>query len=459
MARLGGIKFGMPPPTFKKQSLNVSTGSDPTGGDGPATPQDVASPIDQEPSMSSPGLVDESSQPETALSRPAPVDTSNETPEQEAARRRATLARLRAGGALGFGMFNHAQKEEQVPEDSRGLEHEPDNNQTQQPEADADEAPPPPPPGRHVPVAPPILAEPTAEDQYDAPPPPARPTISTATSRTLPPAPSSASVEPQGPPPPARVPQSPIPASPASPVRTPSGRRPPIPSVEKRLSQHHQRMNSSASVVGGGIPEGRPTSQGDWQIADEPAVIAMYAQDLPEDEAPQPPPSARPPPPAQPQSPATPRRSISSVSRVSRASLDQPLPPTPQQQQQQQPYSPVPPSPVRQPSLSQSQSQRGISTGRPGYDQLKEASATHGAQVVRAAQGLFSQGRKAYLGVSSDLFLDQKIIVLSDISLRIGRKSCWIRSGCSGPSTCCADQSRMGSSGIRTRVWVGLETL
>jgi hypothetical protein len=41
-------------------------------------------------------------------------------------------------------------------------------------------------------------------------------------------------------------------------------------------------------------------------------------------------------------------------------------------------------------------------SGRPGFNELKAASQDAGSRVVRAAQALFSQGKKGYLGVSRE---------------------------------------------------------
>ncbi|WVQ96424.1 hypothetical protein IAU59_003529 [Kwoniella sp. CBS 9459] len=411
MAKLGGIKFGMPPPTFKKPSASVTS---PTNEHVPGSPKarnvdEPTSPIDTEPPVRNPSEERSdamSSVPSAPAPAPAPAPAfaesgdSEETPEQEAARRRATLARLRAGGALGFGMFNHGLSADEPREDARGLEEETTQDAASA-DAEEDDAPPPPPPpgrpavpaGRPMPT-PPAQTQDEDEEETDEPappPPPARPVISTAVSAGA--APAS----------PLRMPQSPSPSHP-SPVRSPSGRRPPVP-TEKRFSQTHIKRASTSSAF---IPEDRPSSGTDWQLADEPAV--MMANQSPsqshfpettneeeEQEAPPPPPPTRPPPP--PAQESSPRRSMSIASRLSRKSTDIP-PATPSkaapQQQQQIPQSPVQahPSPARQSSVGQ-----GV--GRPGFDQLKEASSTAGVGLARAAQGMFAQGKKAYFGEGS----------------------------------------------------------
>nr|XP_018262261.1 uncharacterized protein I303_05277 [Kwoniella dejecticola CBS 10117]OBR84419.1 hypothetical protein I303_05277 [Kwoniella dejecticola CBS 10117] len=403
MAKLGGIKFGMPPPTFKKSSRDVTSPPATEGAAPQAEEIHVDSPIDKEPPLLSPRT--EQPAPKAAPVQAKTAEEGEETPEQESARRRATLARLRAGGALGgFGLFNPGGAPAET-EDARGLEAE---KAISADEPEDDEAPPPPPPARPpVPASRPSLdvpATPREEEEDVAPPPPPgrpQPTISTAASN------EAASLSAKGP----QTPSSPIPASP---VRTPSGRRPPVP-TEKRFSQTHRRSNtaSSANAI---IPEDRPTSiTSDWQISDEPAVILSQQQDDSEDAAPPPPPPSRPPPPPQasaqpqqaPQSP--PRRSGSFLSRKSRNSIDI-APPTPSKAPQaENPSSPVQPSPARQQSISRqpppppahTASSAGGAGGRPGFDQLKEASSTYGAQLARSAHQIFSGGKRAQVGDGS----------------------------------------------------------
>ncbi|WWC96190.1 hypothetical protein V866_003057 [Kwoniella sp. B9012] len=380
MAKLGGIKFGMPPPTFKKPQNIASPSSEvPTAEEG-----HVESPIDKEPPLPSPrGEVPVS--PVTGRD-----EEGEETPEQEAARRRATLARLRAGGALGgFGLFNPggSAEPEEPKEDPRGIEQDkPVPPSTE--EEEEEDAPPPPPPGRPpVPSGRPVLAPPAdvhEEEDAPPPPPPGRPTISTSVGGN------------DAPPPQPRVPQTPTSPAVGSPVRTPSGKRPPVP-TEKRFSLSHKRTSTASSAI---MTEERPISgvgSGEWQISDEPAAILSSQIDNQEveDEGPPPPPN-RPPPPAQVQGQSpqpSPRRSGSLLSRKSRTSID--IPP------QAQTPSRVPPSPVQQQSLARQPSVSQAQGGRPGFDQLKEASQRYGAQLARSAHNIFSQGKKAQVGDGS----------------------------------------------------------
>ncbi|WVR06418.1 hypothetical protein IAU60_003449 [Kwoniella sp. DSM 27419] len=400
MAKLGGIKFGMPPPVFRKPSANVTS---PTAEAAPPArqerdPDPPTSPSTNQAPLASP----QAEKREQEIAPPAPLPAvpaqeGEETPEQEAARRRATLARLRAGGALGFGMFNHSKNEEQH-EDARGLEAEPQvEAEPVIGEHDVLSSPidarAPLPPARPMPT-PGVAGAGDDQDRDDAappPPPPGRPSLNIG----------GLGANDNG-----QMQQSPIATSPSGPVRTPSGRRPPVP-LEKRFSQSHQRSMSTASART--IPEHGPVSE-EWKTTEDPAAIEPD-QDLDGEAPPPPPPPGRPPPPPE----AAPRRSMSIASRISasgsssniRQSLDT-APPTPSKAptspRHQSSYSAVPPSPIRQQSMGQSQAQGAVApphVQRPGFDALKEASATHGAQLVRAAQGMFGQGKKAYFGDGS----------------------------------------------------------
>ncbi|WWD04959.1 hypothetical protein V865_003030 [Kwoniella europaea PYCC6329] len=372
MAKLGGIKFGMPPPTFKKPQNITSPSSEVP----PAEEGHVDSPIDKEPPLPSPGG-------EAPVSPVAGGDEEGEeTPEQEAARRRATLARLRAGGALGgFGLFNPSgsAEPEEPKEDPRGIEEgKPVPTSTEK-----EDGPPPPPPGRPpVPSGRPVVAPPADVHEEEE----AAEEHSTLVGGD------------DAPPPPPRVPQTPTSPAVGSPVRTPSGRRPPVP-TEKRFSSSHKRTSTASSAV---ITEEQPISgigSGEWQISDEPAAILSNQidnQEAEDDAPPPPPPPNRPPPPAQVQGQSpqrSPRRSGSLLSRKSRTSID--IPP------QAQTPSRVPPSPVQQQSLARQPSVSQAQGGRPGFDQLKEASQRYGAQLARSAHSIFSQGKKAQVGDGS----------------------------------------------------------
>ncbi|GFZ45131.1 hypothetical protein JCM24511_02857 [Saitozyma sp. JCM 24511] len=374
MAKLGGIKFGMPPPGGKKPSASSTDPMSPTQ-EAPTSPVVDApkSPIGEREVVA---------EPVSEQAGIAPVDDGEETPEQEAARRRATLARLRAGGALGFGgMFGHGPSSAEPQDDERGIEQEeeappiPAGRPTAVAPHEEDDAPPPParppvPGGRPMPPAP-------ATEEDVAPPPPAR---QASISRPVPPPPADDDEE--APPPPAR-PRAPSQDVPPSPVRAGSVSRPPVPSTEKRRSLSAQMEMPAAPAP----PR---------QVVEEPTTIL-------EDEAadaPPPPPPNRPAPQIQTQLPQTPRRSMSSASRTSK--LDSPVGffPASRQASRQDtmPAPPAPPSPQPGPGFEPRQS---FSQARPGFNELQAASRDAGVRLARAARGMFDQGKKAYYGDGS----------------------------------------------------------
>ena len=308
---------------------------------------------------------------------PSPLPVSNdvggeETPEQEAARRRATLARLRAGGALGgFNMFSPSASSPVAAEDTRGLEQFIAAEQEE-------EAPAPPVPGDRPP--PPPQDSEGDEAEESVPPPPARRGIlPSAPSAAPPPPPEDEEEEQEAPPPPPRLPSNSPP--PQSLARSPSSssQRPPISSVEKRMSQSAQPK----PIV---IPEDRAFAP----ITSEPSAY---------EEAPPIPPgrpsmgsmtSAA----AVPSSPAgaAPRRSMSTASRTSARDLNSPASRTTSRVDH-----PLPPPPQVEPAGRMS-----MSGSRPGFAELQHASQTYGSQLARAAAGVFSQGKRGNYGVSSN---------------------------------------------------------
>jgi len=364
MAKLGGIKFGMPPPVFRKPTAGSD---DPTSpgprDDAPMSPQEEAP-------AQSPN--EERLQPSSAS------EQQDETPENEAERRRTTLARLRAGGALGFGMFNHGPKAEEDRQDTRGL--------LEEPEVEAPSAP----SEQPTPVNAPT------EDEDAPPPPPGRPPVPSGRPSIPIPVPQAEDDEASPPPPPSRPTRqstSEVPMSPISPIRSPSGNRPPIPALDRRISVQLSPTREKQSM----------DQSRDRNMTDEPAGIVS------QDEAPPPPNRPVPSPsPIQtqyipPQSP-THSRSPSIASRMSyksRLSTDGFSPvarqnsvgvSVPPMQQEQARTA----TPEMAPRASTS-TQQG---GRPAYDALVAASKDSGARLARAARAMFDQGKKAYYGVS-----------------------------------------------------------
>ncbi|WVQ73144.1 hypothetical protein IAR50_002708 [Cryptococcus sp. DSM 104548] len=351
MAKLGGVKFGMPPPQqFKKQSSGAASARElnETGEINASAERQGSVPTDD----SGPAPAEK------------PMEEEEETPEQEAARRRATLARLRAGGALGFGMFNQGPpaadpgEADKQPVDERNLEDEAEET--------GDEAPPLPPSRAPAvpPSAPPVETEEEEEDDAPPPLPASRPSMSG--SRPTAPA-----------------------ANPESPT---SSSRPPIPATTQRRSLPPQPRDVD--------PEETAPPPPPRQLPQEPEV----QEEDPEDEAPPPPPLMR-------VGHAAgvygePRTSTNGP-RPSGASFDQPravpLPPAAERTTVEQvaPHSQA--SATTQSRASSEQPGRQSTTGgtRPGYDQLREASANNGAGLIRSAHAIFQQGKRGQYGDGS----------------------------------------------------------
>jgi hypothetical protein len=396
MAKLGGIKFGAPPPPVKKMS---TTGSEvPTSPINEKQNVQVETPISpiEDRSVTTESREEPSREEPQEATAPGDVPEEEESPEAEAARRRATLARLRAGGALGFGMFNHGPASTEQPEEQRDFPEEP-----------TEEEAPPVPSGR--PSAVPSAASAGAEGNDDIPPPPpaGRPPVPSSRP-SLPPPPKDEEEdeeEDEGeappPPPPSRPARQSTSEAPSSPIRSLSGVRPPIPASPSRTTYS-------------------PSHSADMHMTEEPASI-ITSEDAGLEEAPQPPPN-RPSqagyaPPIQTQSPSfsEPRRSISNTSRFSKTSSGPTGSPVTRQPSLGQAPAAAPPRSVSgdaplppTPDQPQSRSSTGLSpavghgqgTGRPGYDALVSASQESGSRLARAAKAMFDQGKKAYYGVS-----------------------------------------------------------
>ncbi|ORX37347.1 hypothetical protein BD324DRAFT_625771 [Kockovaella imperatae] len=349
MAKLGGVKFGAPPPLRKQSSI-----SSPKSEQGPASPLTGG----QENVVEEP------------VAAPAEDDDS---PEAEAARKRAILARLRGQGTLGFGMFHHGQGQESAAEpeakteDPRGLQDEPE-------EEEEGAAPPPVPSGRPGGTLQMKDADKGVEEDDDVPPPPpplGRP--SRQATRDLPPPPEE---EDEGASRPRQVVRSPSVEVPPSPARSNSS-RPPVPvGVDRRASQRSSTgYNSPLPPVPSETSHVRGQS-GD--LANEPAIMMMN-QGSPAS-TPGVPPGTPP--------PTGPRPGFSPAAR----------------QQSRSSTAEVPPSPVSSRSFRMSQAdQRGSTdtSGRPGFDQLQAASRDTGARLAKSAEGVFKQGKKGYYGDGS----------------------------------------------------------
>jgi hypothetical protein len=320
-----------------------------------------------------------------------PSGGGDETPEAEAARRRATLARLRAGGALGFGMFNHGPASPSL-EDTRGL----------QDDVDA------PPPLPSAPPSPPPVQG--VEEEVDDIPPstPSRPVA--ASGRTMPPTPTheeeiipppvpssrptTIGADEGAPPTPSRPPQSPVYEVPPSTVRSTST-RPPIPEMggstrgSVPIIQERPATQSLAAFV-----PAQSSIASDWNISDEPAVMMMNSSQSYESSNAG---STRQPPPlpilTSPQAQPEPRRSMSTASHISTASIGGGQ------------FSPASRQASRQNDVNDTAGRNSIQsgTGRPGFTELQAASKDSGARLLRAARGMFEKGRKGHYGVCPSL--------------------------------------------------------
>nr|ODN93909.1 hypothetical protein L203_00077 [Cryptococcus depauperatus CBS 7841] len=396
MAKLGGIKLGAPPHPIKKQSDDVGVLNS------TETKSENKSSIDYGHSTITPDSLKATSSEEQEKNE---VE-QEETPEQEAARRRATLARLRAGGALGFGMFNQVSTEEQnmepninerdVIEDSTQKTTETEDKDNEDQKEVPALLPPRHPPG--VPPLPPVegtdqMREEEKEDSMRQQS-------------------SSPSDEDEVPSPP---PRASIPATaPMTSVMSNNAMlsRPPVPSTDKRqsLSSAEQQISSDeipppppphrhqvpkADTEGEGIPLPPPMTIGH--------AAGVYGK------------------------PRT-----SKIPEPSRTSVDQPQvsPPlslaqstaNPSQMQEASEFSDPRPSTQYQTRRSTevlgrpSLNRQGT---RPGYDQLRGASANYGAAISRAAQGIFSQGKKGNYGDGSP----ENFVVTALVNARIDRPS------------------------------------
>jgi hypothetical protein len=343
MAKLGGIKLGGPP-IGGFQGHATSPGASPLSPTFTPRNEALASPT----SPFAPPL---------KASEEA-ANNEEETEEQAAKRRQATLARLRAGGALGFGMFNNSAPAEESPvevspvekstqpippteESTSGeiLDTVPDDEQTDASNAAQDQAMEPQHP-REMPPLPPVEGD--NDDDEPAPPPPPRRSLSIKSPVTSPMMPAAATM------PSMHAPSRSVP-----------------PPVE----------DGANDIPGHGLAPPLPAiSSGEYVHEPESMEETREATD-----------AMGPPPPPRPRdessySRSSMDRSESRASRVSMSSMssDRGIPPA----------SPV--ATVR----------RSNSGVRPGYNELREATKTYGAKVARAASKLIESSKKHTIGVS-----------------------------------------------------------
>lgn len=288
---------------------------------------------------------------------PSAEAEEDETDEQAAKRRQATLARLRAGGALGFGMFNNSASEQEPVEPSQaepsqtvsaveatpdqshhGLEPESLAGSTQSLE-------------RVEPEAEQLETQETPGVEEDAPPPPPRRSLSIKSPVTSPVVPA-----------PARMPS----------LRGPSRSVPPP--VEDNAPEH------------GLAPPLPPVAVGQYVHEPETMEETQEATD-----------EVGPPPPARTRDASyTSRTSLDrSESRASRVSMDR------SESRASRMSTTSMTSDRGMPPASPVMSGRpSTSSARPGYNELREAAKVHGAKVARAAGKLIESSKKHTIGVS-----------------------------------------------------------
>ncbi|KIR80880.1 myosin I binding protein [Cryptococcus gattii E566] len=405
MAKLGGIKFGIPPPhPMKTHSVDTA------GSDSIPSRSENLSPVENEnepaPSPPSTGVEAEQRQPE-GDDQGKEASSEEETPEQEAERRRATLARLRAGGALGFGMFNQPSQMEAG-----------DGEEGEDEGASVEGRGPPPPPlpsGRPGQGMPPFnrdvgtgeeeaTEEQEGQGDQSQDEEAARPVINTMYGGN------------DAPPPPGAAPLSPV---------DPNGISRPLASEREGQERSDTYETTAASTDNRRLPPVPPA------FSPPPARQQGVGEETGDENPPPPPP---PPPRA-----AGHLGSVHEPSISGAASLEQPrsprgsvAPPASQMRMGPEPYTggggpfagvpaafpptgpPAPPAAVPAPNpkqLSGDSQETAAPLGRyvsasrqgtkPGYDQLKEASVNYGQGVVRVARGIFAQGKKGFYGDGS----------------------------------------------------------
>ncbi|KAI9634950.1 uncharacterized protein MKK02DRAFT_37826 [Dioszegia hungarica] len=379
MAKLGGIKFGVPPPVPKVKRTMTSDNAEPSSPGVNAPRPDI--PMGgTESGPTSPIRSTRKAVPQMEASQPEKSGEGDETPEQESERRRKTLARLRAGGTLGYGMFGQGHGGAQATGDERGVEEEeaPVEEEPETPAAVQDAEPvspvtarPPVPAGRPLPSAPtPSAQEDDEEDGAPPPPPAGRPPV--PSNRPMPPTPGLEEDDdelPPPPPPPARPMRTATSDVPQSPVRSTSTRTldastPGPPSLSQPVLGGMSTMAEPSEMA----PRSPDTPTRPPPIQTNPSQTSLAGQQGPE-------------------SPIA-RRSMSIASRQSFQST----------------RSPSSPAVARQDSMRSTPEQGGRSSfagNRPGFNELQAASQDAGARVLRAAQGLFGQGKRGYMGDGS----------------------------------------------------------
>ena len=336
MAKLGGIKLGGPP------MFNSRQGSD-------STDKALQSPTELPQTPLSPTGNGPLSPTSPVMSKNTGLETTgddDETDEAASQRRRATLARLQAGGHLGgFNMFSRNVEPQSPTVENTTMESVPstpaprvDERNLQAEEEPVDEYPP-------KPEVADADVVPDIEDLDEAPPPPPR-----------------------------------RPEQLASPPLSPQGELPASPLLVRSGTL---RSASSQRSTGTGLPEAPPSAGLAAPIpiaitntvSEEPQAMSRLETAENEDEVGPPPP-----PRIDTAGPPAHQRSDSRASRISIGSRNS---------SQAVPASPTTPR------------RTSMQAGRPAYNELQQASSTFGNKVFRAAQKMADTGRRQSIGVST----------------------------------------------------------
>lgn len=275
------------------------------------------------------------------VSQAGEVD-EDESEEAAAKRRQATLARLRAGGSLGRGMFDSHPVESDEVEEQEILQQEP------APEVNT--------PATRASMLPETVAPSEQLHHHGLPAPPAEDQEEEE-------ADTIADEEEDEAPPPVPRRSMDVGTVPASPHRSTSIRSDSRQSITRSPSTSRQNLAAPLDIS---ITASNLVYQEPANMSPISPTLARVGEE-----------SDEPGPPPPPRSPAVVTRSESRASRVSMSS--------------RRSSGAVP---VRQSSTS------GASAGRPNYNELEQASKQYGSQVLRVANVLCERNRRGSVGVS-----------------------------------------------------------
>ncbi|KAJ9100021.1 hypothetical protein QFC19_005839 [Naganishia cerealis] len=351
MAKLGGIKLGGPP-MFQRSA--APSGESPLSPPCAGRNEILGSPTSTVPPPVAPIPATDS--------QDVPEATENETEEQAARRRQATLARLRAGGALGFGLFNNNPsadegKGERSPLDPSGHADLPavkppspitrSSTATEDyPQEQTNETP----DSRLVEHTEEISVHGTVEEEEDpeeqAPPPPPRRSLSIKSPITSPNLSASAT----------------------------------MPSFHAAARSTSRLSESQVPTPESGLAHPLPPVAPGLYVQEPDTMEETHEHEATDEVGPPPPSRVR-------ESSTQTRSSLDrSESRASRLSTSS--------RTSERERGIPPPSPVMGPRRSES-------SARPGYTELREAVRSYGVKVARAAGKLIESGKKHTIGDGS----------------------------------------------------------